>query len=174
MFSTFICGWPLGLSLPFICCVQCCREHGRAALPVLVGPCFQFIRCLHSRAGGQRSLAFLCGNHPTILLQPLHHCISAGSALHCFFTALPMPALFYLVDNTNTTNMRQNLSVLFHFPCGCLNENGPHRPTGSRTIRRCGLDGGTVSLGVNGLRYSSWAQCLTAACQPGYKTPSHL
>ena len=31
---------------------------------------------------------------------------------------------------------------------GGLNKNGPHRPIGSGTIGRCGLAGGSVSLGV--------------------------
>ena len=32
--------------------------------------------------------------------------------------------------------------------CGGLNKNGPHRLTENVTIRRCGLGGGSVSLGV--------------------------
>ena len=34
------------------------------------------------------------------------------------------------------------------FCCGGLKENGTHRPIESGTIRRCGLVGGSVSLGV--------------------------
>ena len=32
--------------------------------------------------------------------------------------------------------------------CGGLNENGPHKPRGNDTIRRCGLVEGRVSLEV--------------------------
>jgi hypothetical protein len=40
--------------------------------------------------------------------------------------------------------------------CGGLNKNGPHRPLGSGTVRRCGLVGGSTSLA----RWASRSQKL--------------
>ena len=42
------------------------------------------------------------------------------------------------------TNMKDPLNQEMY---GCLNKNGPHRPIGNCTIRRCGLAGvGVASL----------------------------
>lgn len=74
---------------------------GWATLPWGMGSASSSSRYVHrGRAGGHRSFVFICEKHPTILLQQLHHCVSAVDVFPSFFTSLPMHILSYLLGNT--------------------------------------------------------------------------
>ena len=73
---------------------------------------------------------------------------------------------------------------MIHSQCGGLKDNGPHRPIGKGTIRRCGLAevgvsdlvGGSVSQGtgveVSDAQVRLKCGSLSAVCQFRYRTLS--
>ena len=76
---------------------------------------------------GTRSFVFVFGNH----LQQLHIYLSVRNEFSNFFTYLTMPVIFYLLDNSNATSIRQHLIVLFHFPTVVVwRKMAPEDPSG--------------------------------------------
>lgn len=63
-------------------------------------------------------------------------------------------AIYHHFNGTNDAMFADYTSTLSI--CLGLNENGPHRPLGNGSIRRCGRAGGTVSL-LEGVCHWGWA-----------------